>query len=196
MPRVLVVLINKRFGRLCRKTDRLIFLSPQNLVNCTVGLSALNPATLLEYQEALSPTSSAANCEDPPSTVWNSLYTNVQGAVPSASTGSVDDSQSIPGVNDTPKTAPLQEGETLFNPDDYRLKRVKIGGGYHVFYSCPYCSKNLPDRYKWKLHINSHTGFKPFECQHCQKRYSRREKLVKHQKAVHKGLPTYGQKRC
>ncbi|KAK7068311.1 hypothetical protein SK128_013573 [Halocaridina rubra] len=54
-----------------------------------------------------------------------------------------------------------------------------------VNYSCPFCSKVFLDKFKCSRHMYAHTGEKPFICNICAKRFSRKDNLQKHMKDKH-----------
>eukprot|EP00045_Choanoeca_perplexa_P010723 m.110564 g.110564 ORF g.110564 m.110564 type:complete len:549 (-) comp15370_c0_seq1:87-1733(-) len=48
-------------------------------------------------------------------------------------------------------------------------------------HGCPICAKEFPSHSKLQRHIVSHTGEKPFECEHCSTRFTQRCSLKTHQ---------------
>ncbi|XP_066942052.1 zinc finger and BTB domain-containing protein 17-like isoform X1 [Macrobrachium rosenbergii] len=55
-----------------------------------------------------------------------------------------------------------------------------------VNYTCPFCNKLFLDKFKCSRHMYAHTGEKPFICNICARRFSRKDNLQKHMKDKHK----------
>uniref|UniRef100_A0A8D8WKX2 Zinc finger and BTB domain-containing protein 46 n=1 Tax=Cacopsylla melanoneura TaxID=428564 RepID=A0A8D8WKX2_9HEMI len=52
-------------------------------------------------------------------------------------------------------------------------------------YVCPLCNQCAYYLYKIKRHLNSHIGYKPFQCDVCQKRFSNKFGLQRHSLEIH-----------
>ena len=49
-------------------------------------------------------------------------------------------------------------------------------------FKCDFCPKMFTYKHHRDIHTNTHTGAKPFECEHCHKRLNSRWNLAQHQK--------------
>ena len=56
--------------------------------------------------------------------------------------------------------------------------------------TCPLCGKLFLTPTDLGRHMTVHTGAKPFSCDICEKRFTRKASAVKHMAAVHKIMPT------
>ena len=56
---------------------------------------------------------------------------------------------------------------------------IKLGSGE---FGCPVCPKITKRKDYMQKHILIHTGEKPFRCQHCGKRFNRKDNCVAHMK--------------
>ena len=67
--------------------------------------------------------------------------------------------------------------------DDIKSSMVSSGGGY----KCPYCGKLYSRKYGLKIHVRTHTGFKPLQCRVCRRPFGDPSNLNKHVRlhAVH-----------
>lgn len=62
-------------------------------------------------------------------------------------------------------------------------------------HKCSMCEKSFTRRRELLRHENVHTGFKPFKCPTCSKAFSRKDKLARHEK-IHNGLKKFACRIC
>ncbi|XP_019882248.1 zinc finger protein 184-like [Camponotus floridanus] len=58
----------------------------------------------------------------------------------------------------------------------------KVVHGAGPVYKCDECGKEFPLKERLKLHVRTHTGFKPYKCSECDKSFARGGQLVQHRR--------------
>ncbi|KYN03453.1 hypothetical protein ALC62_05579 [Cyphomyrmex costatus] len=58
----------------------------------------------------------------------------------------------------------------------------KVLHGDGPAFKCDDCGKEFPLKERLKLHVRTHTGFKPYKCQECDKSFARGGQLVQHRR--------------
>lgn len=53
-------------------------------------------------------------------------------------------------------------------------------------HGCPYCGKSFAQSFNLKLHVNTHTGERPYKCDQCPKSFTQRSNLNVHVNKSHK----------
>ena len=69
----------------------------------------------------------------------------------------------------------------------YRKDIIK----YPQYPQYPQCEKLFSHDSMLKLHIQSHSDNRPFECKKCEKKYKRKDHHIYHEKSSHQGLRRY-----
>ena len=69
------------------------------------------------------------------------------------------------------------------NPTEKNIKKPKKPDQKNYIFKCQICFKTFPNRWNLNRHVKSHTGEKPFKCDHpkCGKSFSRKDNLKGHQ---------------
>ncbi|XP_014614011.1 PREDICTED: zinc finger protein 37-like [Polistes canadensis] len=58
----------------------------------------------------------------------------------------------------------------------------KVVHGAGPVFKCDECGKEFPLKERLKLHVRTHTGFKPYKCPECEKSFARGGQLVQHRR--------------
>lgn len=58
----------------------------------------------------------------------------------------------------------------------------KVAHATGPLYKCDECGKEFPLKERLKLHVRTHTGFKPYKCLECDKSFARGGQLVQHRR--------------
>ena len=76
---------------------------------------------------------------------------------------------------------------------DNKTRLTKHIGRVHnnnkEIHQCDHCGKNLSSKYALEIHVNIHTGAKPYTCEFCPAKFSDPSSLVKHKKEMHADEP-------
>ena len=59
-----------------------------------------------------------------------------------------------------------------------------------LVFRCNNCKKEFITKQRLKIHLLTHTGDKPFKCEHCEKRFNQSGNMVRHTKEMHSEVPT------
>ena len=62
--------------------------------------------------------------------------------------------------------------------------------------TCDDCGKKLPSKSKLIMHQRTHTGEKPFKCEHCECYFSRKSNIKRHINAVHYCIKDFSYTEC
>lgn len=72
--------------------------------------------------------------------------------------------------------------EARFKGSGGLRNHYKIVHGAGPIFKCDECGKEFPLKERLKLHVRTHTGFKPYKCPECDKSFARGGQLVQHRR--------------
>ncbi|CAK9806678.1 Zinc finger protein 846 [Anthophora plagiata] len=72
--------------------------------------------------------------------------------------------------------------EARFKGSGGLRNHYKIVHGAGPIFKCDECGKEFPLKERLKLHVRTHTGFKPYKCPECEKSFARGGQLVQHRR--------------
>lgn len=72
--------------------------------------------------------------------------------------------------------------EARFKGSGGLRNHYKIVHGAGPVFKCDECGKEFPLKERLKLHVRTHTGFKPYKCPECDKSFARGGQLVQHRR--------------
>nr|XP_031835190.1 uncharacterized protein LOC116428122 [Nomia melanderi]XP_031835191.1 uncharacterized protein LOC116428122 [Nomia melanderi] len=72
--------------------------------------------------------------------------------------------------------------ESRFKGSGGLRNHYKIVHGAGPIFKCDECGKEFPLKERLKLHVRTHTGFKPYKCPECDKSFARGGQLVQHRR--------------
>ena len=82
----------------------------------------------------------------------------------------------------TEKTIQCGQCDQLFAKEYYRKVHINSSHTKENNKMCNYCGERFWDKTTFQAHVNRHTGFRPFECDVCQKTFLVKNHLTTHSK--------------
>ncbi|EZA61326.1 hypothetical protein X777_12033 [Ooceraea biroi] len=82
----------------------------------------------------------------------------------------------------TPKKYCCVVCEARFKGNGGLRNHYKVVHGAGPVFKCDECGKEFPLKERLKLHVRTHTGFKPYKCPECDKSFARGSQLVQHRR--------------
>jgi uncharacterized Zn-finger protein len=134
----------------------------------------------LKVKEDISSTSSAVtstNAESSDSSVCNFIETKKTQKKKLDQVGNQAKDQ-----QDIPKKYCCVVCEAHFKGSGGLRNHYKVVHGAGPVFKCNECGKEFPLKERLKLHVRTHTGFKPYKCPECDKSFARGGQLVQHRR--------------
>ncbi|CAG0895392.1 unnamed protein product [Cyprideis torosa] len=86
----------------------------------------------------------------------------------------------LPSSPNSPPTSSTARFQPIFNADALRRLETSSGAQKKPGHLCLYCGKWYSRKYGLKIHIRTHTGFKPLQCKICLRPFGDPSNLNKH----------------
>ncbi|CAD1472663.1 unnamed protein product [Heterotrigona itama] len=147
--------------------------------------SLFGPNTISSSSSLLSSASSSCSSSSPSSSLSLPPYSKENDMC-----GGEDENTTIHGLNPSMKTKQENQQkkyccvvcEARFKGSGGLRNHYKIVHGAGPIFKCDECGKEFPLKERLKLHVRTHTGFKPYKCPECDKSFARGGQLVQHRR--------------
>lgn len=136
------------------------------------------------HNEISNSPSTLDSSQEPNSTVESRVENNVSGAH-----NSEDDSSKQEDVQSAKKYCCVM-CTSRFKGSGGLRNHYKVVHAAGPLYKCDECGKEFPLKERLKLHVRTHTGFKPYKCPDCHKSFARGGQLVQH-RGTHSKVKPY-----